>query len=455
MDIKTLFENQKLFYKSSKTLDIDFRIRQLQRLRESVSENEKPLCAALQSDFGKPEIETYVTEIVTVLHEIDFHVKNLKSWAAPKKVSEYLLNFPSRNKVYRDPFGVTLIIGAWNYPVHLVLMPLIGAISGGNTAIVKPSELAPATSALLRKIISDSFDPDYITVVEGGIEVNQELLAQPFDKIFFTGSTRVGKIVMEAAAKHLTPVTLELGGKSPAVVHHDADLEVAVRRIWWGKTVNAGQTCVAPDYLLIHESVKNEFVDLSKKTLNHFFPEGYHAGDNYTRIVNHSHFDRITGLLKNVNYLIEGVTNRDERIIGPTLVDGVDLNHPLMEEEIFGPVLPVLNYKTNEEALEILAEKKNPLALYLFTNDSDFEKLIIKNVSFGGGCINETIAHLGNPNLPFGGVGSSGMGSYHGKQSYLTFSRAKSVMNKPSWPDPDLRYPPYQGKLEWVKKLLN
>jgi aldehyde dehydrogenase (NAD+) len=455
MDIKTLFEKQKQFYKSSQTLDVDYRITQLQNLRTCVSEYEKALCDALQSDFGKPEIETYVTEIVTVLHEIDFHIKNLNGWAAPKKVSEYLLNFPSRNRVYRDPFGVTLIIGAWNYPVHLVFMPLIGAISGGNTAIIKPSEMAPATSSLISKMISDSFDPEYITVVEGGIETNKELLEQPFDKIFFTGSTRVGKIVMEAAARHLTPVTLELGGKSPAIVHKDADLEVAARRIWWGKTVNAGQTCVAPDYLLIHETVKDEFISHSKKTLTHFFPDGFKGGENYTRIVNHSHFDRISGLLKDVNFLIEGDRNRDERIIEPSLVDGVDLNHVLMEEEIFGPVLPVLTYKTDDEALRILSEKRNPLSLYLFTNSSDFEKMIIKNVPFGGGCVNETIAHLGNPNLPFGGVGSSGMGSYHGKHSYLTFSRAKSVMNKPAWPDPDLRYPPYEGKLEWVKKLLN
>lgn len=455
MDIKTLFENQKKYYKSSQTLDVEYRMSQLQKLRTCVSKYEKPLCDALQSDFGKPEIETYVTEIVTVLHEIDFHIKNLKGWAAPKKVSEYLLNFPSKNKVYRDPFGVTLIIGAWNYPVHLVFMPLIGAISGGNTAIIKPSELAPATSSLIRKMISDSFDPGYIAVVEGGVETNQELLDQPFDKIFFTGSTRVGKIVMEAAAKNLTPVTLELGGKSPAIVNKDADLEVAARRIWWGKTVNAGQTCVAPDYLLIHETVKDEFINLSKKTLTHFFPDGFMGGENYTRIVNHSHFDRIAALLKDVNFLIEGARNRDERIIEPTLVDGIDLSHPLMEEEIFGPVLPLHTYKTDDEALKILSEIRNPLALYLFTNSSDFESMIIKHVPFGGGCINETIAHLGNPNLPFGGVGSSGMGNYHGKHSYLTFSRAKSVMNKPAWPDPDLRYPPYEGKLEWVKKLLN
>lgn len=455
MDIKTLFENQKQYYKSFQTLNVEYRINQLQKLRKCVSENEKSLCDALHSDFGKPEIETYVTEIVTVLHEIDFHIKNLKSWSAPKKVSEYLLNFPSRNKVYRDPFGVTLIIGAWNYPVYLIFMPLIGAISGGNTAIIKPSEQASSTSALINKMISDTFDPEYIAVVEGGVEANQELLDQPFDKIFFTGSTRVGKIVMEAAARHLTPVTLELGGKSPAIVHKDADLDVAVRRIWWGKTVNAGQTCVAPDYLLVHETVKEEFINLSKKTLNHFFPDGYKAGENYTRVVNHSHFDRIAGLLKDVNFLIEGALDREERIIEPTLVDGVDLNHPLMEEEIFGPVLPLLTYKSDEEALQMLSEKSNPLSLYLFTNSSEFENMIIKNVAFGGGCINETIAHLGNPNLPFGGVGSSGMGSYHGKHSYLTFSRAKSVMSKPAWPDPDLRYPPYEGKLEWIKKLLN
>lgn len=454
MDVNKLFLEQKNFFGSGGTLTYQFRITQLRLLRSKVYDMQNDICTAMQSDLGKPASESIITEVMTVIHEIDFHIKKLKKWMKPRRVPGSLLTFPSANWIYQQPYGVTLIIGAWNYPFHLTIMPLIGAISAGNTAILKPSELAPATSKLIAKMISELYKNEYISVVEGGVESSQALLKLPFNKIFYTGGTLVGKIVMKSASEHLTPITLELGGKSPAVVHADADLEVSVRRIWWGKCINAGQTCVAPDYVLIHSSRKREFIELSKKIIDEFYPDGCDPGVNYTRIVNERHFNRITGLLSGLKPEISGKIDKDLMLISPVLVSVDNWEHPVMQEEIFGPILPVLTYDTVPELKQHLQKQPDPLAFYIFSRDKKLQEDIINSVSFGGGCVNDTITHLGNPHLPFGGIGNSGMGNYHGKGSFDVFSHSKSVLKKALWPDPSLRYPPYNTLITLIKRHL-
>lgn len=455
MNIEQLVAKQKKSFNQGITRSFETRKESLETLRRLVSENEKELCDAIRDDFGKPYFESFSTEIYTVLHEIDFHLKNLQKWTEPESVGGPMVSFPSKSLIYKQPLGTVLVIGAWNYPIHLTLMPLIGAISGGNTAVLKPSEIAPNTSSILASLIERYFSADVLAVVEGAVGTTTELLNQPFDKIFFTGSSRVGKIVMKAAAEQLIPVTLELGGKSPAIVHHDADIGVSAKRIWWGKTINAGQTCVAPDFVAVHESVRDEFIDQSKKVLSEFFEDDFQTGENYTKIVNESHFDRLQNLLDKSEVIFGGITNKEHRFIEPTIISA-DWDSAIMQDEIFGPLMPVVTYSDPTELVEKLRDKPSPLALYLFTKDSELEEQIINQIPFGGGCINETVQHLGNPNLPFGGVGNSGMGSYHGKYSFDTFSRNQSIMKKPFWPDPDFRYPPYDEMIvSWFKKIFS
>ncbi len=454
MNVQKLVQDQKTSYLNGSTRSLKARKGVLIQLKKLISTHEKELCDAINADFGKPYIESYITEIYTVLDEIDYHLKNLSSWMKPVSVGGSIVTFPSKNIIYKQPKGTVLIIGAWNYPVHLSLMPLVGAISAGNTAILKPSELAPNTSSKLKELFDNYFKPEILAVAEGGVEVSSELLSQPFDHIFFTGSTRVGRIVMKAAAENLVPVTLELGGKSPAIVHKDANLEVAANRIWWGKTINAGQTCVAPDYVLIHASLKDAFISASKNVLSSFYQNDYLVDKNYTRIVNNSHFDRLHNLLQKSIVILGGISNKNKRFIEPTLVDA-SWSDDIMKDEIFGPLLPLLTYENEKEIPHLLNKKTSPLALYMFTESKKFQDFIIQNVPFGGGCVNDTISHLGNHNLPFGGVGYSGMGSYHGKYSFDTFSREQGILKKPSWPDPDVRYPPYnETKLNWFKRLF-
>lgn len=455
MTIQKLVDHQKKTFRSGETRSAESREKTLQTLKSLIKEKEKVLCEAIGEDFGKPYFESYITEIYTVLHEIDIHLKNLSSWMKPDSVGSPIVTFPSKGTIYNRPLGTVLIIGAWNYPVHLTLMPLIGAISAGNTAVLKPSELAPKTSAMLKKLFDENFDSDVLAVVEGAVEETTELLQQPFDHIFFTGSTRVGKIVMKTAAEQLIPVTLELGGKSPAIVHKDANLEVAAKRIWWGKTMNAGQICVAPDFVLIHESQKEVFIKQTKSVLPAFFADGYQPGGNYTQIVNDDHFKRLKNLLDKNRVIVGGISRKETRFIEPTLIDAT-WDDEIMQEEIFGPLLPLVTYQTEDEVVDELSRRPSPLALYLFSDNSAFQNRILEDVPFGGGCINDTINHLGNHHLPFGGVGKSGMGAYHGKTSFETFSRKQSVLKKPTWPDPDLRYPPYnETKLNWFKKLFS
>jgi aldehyde dehydrogenase (NAD+) len=349
---------------------------------------------------------------------------------------------------------VSLIIGAWNYPVNLLLLPLVGAISGGNCAVLKPSELAPATSSLIRRMISSTFSRSYIHVVEGGVDVNQELLDQSFDKIFFTGSTRVGKIVMEKAAQKLTPVTLELGGKSPAVVHKDADIKTAARRIAWGKYMNAGQTCIAPDFVLVHQQEKDEMVQQLKKAIKKFYGKHPEKSNDYGRIINGGHFDRLRGLMTDANILHGGTTDESDRFIAPTIIDGVDWEHPIMKEEIFGPILPIMTYGDQKGPVELLRPMPDPLALYIFSESDEFVDRLITQIPHGGTCVNDVIMHIANPYLPFGGSGASGMGQYHGKYSFECFTRPHAVMRRATWPDPSFRYPPFGKKLFLLKKLF-
>jgi len=455
MNVEQIVENQKKYFREGTIRSYEARKSNLEKLRDLVSNNEKELCEAIKADFGKPYFESFSTEIYTLLHEIDYHLKHLKKWMEPESVGSSMVTFPSRNTIYKQPFGTVLVIGAWNYPIHLTLMPLIGAISAGNTAVLKPSEIASKTSSTIHSLVSNYFEPDFLTVIEGSVDTTTELLNQPFDKIFFTGSSHVGKIVMKAAAEQLIPITLELGGKSPAIVHHDADIEVSARRIWWGKTINAGQTCVAPDFVCVHQSVYDEFILKSKKVLSEFFRDDYQPGKNYTKIINVSHFDRLTNLINKSDVIFGGIHKKETLFIEPTIIKA-DWHSNIMQDEIFGPLMPILDYSDSSNLIDKLRDQPSPLALYLFTKDAGLEEQIINNVPFGGGCINETIQHLGNPNLPFGGVGSSGMGSYHGKYSFDTFSRTQSMMKKPFWPDPDFRYPPYDDRIvSWFKRIFS
>lgn len=453
-NLQTIFEEQTQSFRSGVTRPVSFRIAQLRRLRRLVSIHQKDICESIGQDLGKSYQEAFITEIATVLHEIDYHVRNIKRWTRLKKVSSSLFTFPSSGSVEYEPLGTSLIIGSWNYPFHLLFMPLVGAISAGNTVVLKPSEMAPNTADLLTNLINKTFERDQVFSVNGGIEVSQELLRLPFRKIFFTGSSKVGRIVMKAAADHLSQVTLELGGKSPAVILSDARLDVAVRRIWWGKCINAGQTCVAPDYVLIHESLLDEFLSMSKKVLKELYPNGYGSGNGFARIVSTGHFQRLESMVDGLEPVLGGNRNEETLLFEPMVVLNPSIDHPIMTQEIFGPILPVITFKDVEQALALIEHNPDPLALYLFTREKAMMDEISKYVSFGGGCLNDTITHLGNPNLPFGGIGASGMGNYHGFYSFRTFSRERSILAKSTWPDPSLRYPPYGKIVDFLKRLL-
>lgn len=454
MNYSQLVQEQKKAVWEDQLTSVSHRIEYLKTLRMLVSDNEKKLCNAVSEDFGKPYFESFSSEIYTTIHELDYHLKNVSEWAKPKSVRGSVTAFPSKNYVYRRPFGSVLIIGPWNYPILLILQPLIGALSAGNTAIIKPSEMAPATSACIKSLADEYFEPKIVSVAEGDAETSRHLLSLPFDKFFFTGSPRVGKIVMKAAAEQLIPVTLELGGKSPAIILEDANPEVSAKRVMWGKTFNAGQTCVAPDYALVHENIYDTFIDHCKQALTTFFDNDYKPGENYTQIVNKHHFSRLRGLLKNTEVLTGGNTDTEKRFIEPTLVRA-GWDDEIMQDEIFGPLLPVIPYNDTDSMIRQVNRLAPPLALYIFSENKNFQDRIMSEIPFGGGCINDTIVHFGNPSLAVGGVGKSGMGSYHGKYSFDTFSRPQSILKKQYWPDPDFRYPPYdESKIAWIKRLF-
>lgn len=454
MEAEELLARQRTYFKSQATKSINFRIHQLQTLRRALQEYEEALTEAVSKDFKKPEFETFASEIGLLYQEISFTLKHLKKWAKPKRVKGDLINFPSRNYVYKEPYGAVLIIGPWNYPIQLILMPLIGAIAAGNTVVLKPSEISSHTAEAIRQMISKWFKEEFVAVVNGGVEVTQDLLSQPFDYLFFTGSPRVGKIVMKAAAENLTPVTLELGGKSPCIVDETVNLKTAARRIAWGKYFNAGQTCVAPDYLMIHESVEQKFLEYFRESVKEFYGEQAEESRDYAHIINESHFDRLTGYLKEGEVVMGGNYDRSSCFMEPSVLRNIKEGAKVMEEEIFGPVLPVLTYQNPSEAIDFILEKPKPLALYVFTNKEETGQLFLEKCSFGGGALNDVVAHFASHHMPMGGVGNSGMGAYHGKHSFETFSHSKSILKKPIWPDIPLRYAPYNGKLKWLKRIL-
>ena len=453
MDFQNILSDQRNLFNSQKTKNLKFRKMYLEKLKEVLLKNEELLYDSIYKDFGKSKFDTFTTEISFVLKDIDYFLKNLSSLAKPKKVRTNLANQLGSSKIYPEPLGCTLVIGAWNYPYQLSLSPVVAALAAGNTCILKPSEIAENTMKAMAKIINENFPKDYFYVAEGGIEETTEILKLKFDKIFFTGSPKVGQIIYEAAAKHLTPVTLELGGKSPAIVTSSANFEVAAKRIVWGKFLNAGQTCVAPDYILVDEKVKDSFLDSLQSYIQKF---NYHSeSENYTQIINQRNFDRLVNLIDQEKVYFGGKTDAAKRYIEPTIMHDVTWNDKVMQEEIFGPILPVLTFKNFNEALLQIAAYEKPLSAYLFSDNSEEKEEFTSKISFGGGCINDVVMHLSNDYLPFGGVGNSGIGNYHGKYGFDAFSHQKAVLDRATWGEPDLKYPPYNDKkLNWIKKLL-
>ena len=443
---------QKEYFASGATLDYNFRREQLERLLSALKEWQKPLCEALWHDLHKSEQEAILTELSIVEGEVKNHLKHLRKWMKTECRTTPLKMFPSRSRIVSEPLGQSLIIAPWNYPVQLLLNPLVGAISAGCTAILKPSPYVPRVSEVIENMIRSTFEERYIFVAQGNRDVNQELLKHRFDVIFFTGSPSLGRKVMEAASKNLTPVVLELGGKSPCIVDTGANINLAARRIAWGKTLNAGQTCIAPDYLLIHSSLKERFVEAFKRELRSLHGKDIQQSKHFVRMVNDKAFERVSSYLKCGDVVVGGKTVAYERYIEPTLLDNVSLDSPVMQEEIFGPVLPMVSFETTDQAIKFVCEREKPLALYYFGAESEGWR-VVRHTSAGGSCINDTIMHIANENIPFGGVGNSGMGSYHGRLSFDAFSHRRSVVVTPSWLDLPFRYMPYK-MFGLVKKLL-
>jgi aldehyde dehydrogenase (NAD+) len=453
MTIKEIVAKQRAFYLSGATRSFEFRQKALRKLQSALRENEDKIAEALVKDLGKPPFESYMSETGMVLDELRYQLKHLRGWMRDKRVRTPLAQFHSVSFVSPEPYGVVLIMSPWNYPILLCLDPMIGAISAGNCAVVKPSAYTPATSQMIADILAEIYPPEYVAVIQGGRQENTALLEQKFDYIFFTGSVGVGKVVMEAAAKHLTPVTLELGGKSPTIIDASADLSLAARRIAFGKILNGGQTCVAPDYVLIEESVRDEFIEHFRSVLEEFFPDGNY--EDMARIVNEKHYQEKKELLLGQKVAIGGGFDDRAMRIEPTVLVDVDPDSRVMTEEIFAPILPVLTWRKLEEAIEFVRSRPKPLALYLFTGDRSVEERVLTGCSFGGGCVNDTVIHLATPYMGFGGVGQSGMGSYHGKRSFDTFTHYRSIVRKSTWLDLPFRYRPYSdGKFRMIRRFL-
>jgi aldehyde dehydrogenase (NAD+) len=454
-DLNNIVRNSREFFNTGVTKDVVFRKNQLKLLKKAILENEEEILSALKKDLNKPQLESYATEVGLVIKEIDLFIKRIESWSEPKKVKTSLMHFWSQSYVYKDPYGVVLIFAPWNYPFQLLMLPLVGALAAGNTAVLKPSEFAPATANIMVKLIEDNFSKEYISIVQGDVKVSQALLKERFDYIFFTGSKNVGKAVMRAAANNLTPVTLELGGKSPCIINKDADIDLSAKRVIWGKFMNAGQICVAPDYLYLHESIKEEFIEKAKKYIEEFYGDNPQVSSDYCRIINENHFERLMGLLNEGEIILGGKSDKNDLYIEPTIIDKISWDDPIMKEEIFGPILPIIEFEDIENIIDDIRNRPKPLALYIFSESIEIQKLILNQLSFGGGCINDTIIHVSSAYLPFGGVGESGMGVYHGRSSFDTFTHEKSIIKKTTKFDLDLRYPPYKNKLTWVKRFFN
>ena len=455
-NIPQIITDQDRFFATGRTKNIAYRKRALVRLRQKIKQQQSAILEALEKDFGKPSFEGYATEYALVIQELDLAIKEIWKWQQSKKVPSSIFNFPSRDYEYYEPYGRTLLIAPWNYPFQLVFGPLIGAIAAGNTVVIKPSELTPVTASLINTIVTEVFDQNHISVVEGDKEVAQALLKERWDYIFFTGSVKVGKIVAKAAAKHLTPLTLELGGKSPCVVHSSAKIEQAAKRVVWGKFINAGQTCIAPDYLLVHQDVQSAFIGAMRKYIQDFYGKDPKKSPDYARIINKDNFERLQQMLDDplIEIIVGGTTDVSNLYIAPTLVAVDSLEARCMSEEIFGPILPILTYNTKEDLEVIINSFEKPLSAYVFSRKRRFTTWFLRQFAFGGGVINDTLIHFINKNLPFGGVGHSGMGNYHGKHSFRTFSHTKAIVKRATWIDIPVRYAPYANKLKWVQRFM-
>lgn len=456
VQIDRVYHAQQAFFRTGATRPFAFRKKKLQQLLTAIEKNEELIIEALYKDLRKSSFEAFGTEIGPVYKEIQHTLRGLRQWMQPQKVETPLLFFPSSSIIIPDPLGVVLAIGPWNYPFLLIIAPLVSAIAGGNTVILKPSDESIHTSSAIEKMIRETFDESYIAVIQcTGPEVGSEMIEKyHFDHIFFTGSVRVGKLIMGMAAGHLSPVTLELGGKSPCIVDKDVNLDYAARKIAWSKLMNAGQTCVAPDYLLVHEDIKEVFIEKLKKAFDQMLGDQPQNSPDFGRMINKKRFQAVKSYLKEGSIIYGGETNEEDLYIAPTILESVKISDKVMEEEIFGPVLPVITYRNKEEVLEWIEKNPYPLALYVFTSNRSTEKFYMEQVRFGGGCINNAIVHLGNPDIPFGGVGTSGMGQYHGKQGFDTFTRPKSIMKSPTWFDVPLWYAPYKNNVKWIKKIF-
>ncbi|MEP7230919.1 MAG: aldehyde dehydrogenase [Ginsengibacter sp.] len=449
-------QNLRTFYETGATLSYHFRKKQLELFLKAITKYDDEINAALFADLKKSREESWATETGLLVAEIKNAIKNLGKWMKPKRVSTGLVTFPSSGKIYCDPLGVVLIIAPWNYPLQLLLIPLVGAMAGGNCAMLKPSEIAPATEKVIVKIIEETFPENYIKVITGnGAEIVPEMINNfRFDHIFYTGSTTVGKEIYKLAAKDLVPVTLELGGKSPCIVYEDADIKVAAKRIILGKFLNAGQTCIAPDYILVHESKKENLLIELKDAIQNFYSNDPSSSADYGKIINASRFKKLCSYLSGNNIFYGGKTDEASLYIEPTILINISMNDAVMKEEIFGPILPVLSFIKTADAMQMVKQNENPLAFYLFTKDKNIEQEWMKKIPFGGGCINNTVWHFANDKFPFGGIGNSGMGAYHGRNTFNVFTHAKPVLKTSALIDPSLKYPPFKGKLKWFKKLI-
>ncbi|HPE86823.1 MAG TPA: aldehyde dehydrogenase [Bacteroidales bacterium] len=455
MNTAQIISQQRAFFNSNQTKDIAFRIEQLRKMQSLLKENEKLLYKAIYDDFKKSEFETYASELVMIYHEINLAVSQIRRWSRRKKVPTGFANFPAKSYIIPEPLGIALVIGAWNYPYQLSLLPAISAMAAGNTVIIKPSELPSRTSAVMASLINSTFDPCYLYVAEGGVEETKALLEHRFDKLFFTGSIPVGRLVYQAAAKHLTPVTLELGGKSPTFVFSDCAIQTTARRIAWAKFLNAGQTCVAPDYLLVEKKVEKIFLEALFKEMDKYPQTAFPFPDHYTQLITTRNFDRLSALIDPRKVCYGGNMDRESRFISPTVMTEVSFGDKIMEDEIFGPVLPVLSFSNLDEILREVKNRPKPLSCYIYSKNRRTIKKIVAELSFGGGAVNDSVMHLTNSYLPFGGVGFSGLGSYHAKAGFDAFSHHKSMMHKPFWFEPNLKYPPYNlNKMKWVKRIM-
>lgn len=452
-EVKKILSNQKTFFQSGVTLDIKFRRDALTRLFEKIKEMRSEIHTALHSDLRKSEFESIETETSCILEEIIYMRKRLKTWAKPKRVGVHFNNMPGKGRIYPEPYGSALIFSAWNYPFELAISPLIAAMAAGNCVVLKPASHAPATAEVIKKILDSCFDCKYIATISGGHGKAEILLQNKFDYIFYTGGTNVGRKVMLAAAENLTPVTLELGGKNPCVIAEDADLSVTAKRLVWGKFLNAGQTCLAPDYLLVNEKIKQPLCEKIKEVIKKFYGENPQESPDYPRIINEQHFDRLSKLLRNQEIFCGGGTDREDLYIEPTILAETKPDSEIMQEEIFGPLMPVITWKNFDEVTDFVNAREKPLALYYFSTAKRDLETLIQKTSSGGVSVNDTITHFINPSMPFGGVGESGTGAYHGKYGFDTFSHFKPVMIKPTFLDVPLRYPPFANKLKWLKKL--